>query len=151
MEQETIDLLLNFLLNDVVPPLLVILGGVALHFVRKYVNKAADKLGIEQTQVYIDTVSEIVTQGITYAEQLAKKKAKELEYVDGDGKLHLATKYIIDELRRRELPEMAADEVKDKIESYLGRVTFETASFQEGLGNDDGTNPPPIDEGDSLY
>jgi len=130
---------------NLVPIIATIATPIILLLARHYVAKVTSKLDVENQHIYLDTVTEIVQQGITFAEQVSKKKQKELEYVDGNDKLFTATKYVIDEIRQRGLAEASAEEIQSKIESYLGRFTFE-----ENIGGKDGSvidpEAPPQDD-----
>lgn len=96
--------------------LVPVLAGVAMGAAKK-LGKKFD----QETQHIINIrVMELVEQGTAYAEQYARIKAKEAEQVHGSDKLFLATKYVLDEAGRLNIPELTQEVIEKKIESYLG-------------------------------
>ena len=101
--------------------IVIALGGpLLLIFIKGWIKKHCDQLD-SQKQLIIQTMTtDLVTQSITYAEQIAAKKKKENENIHGKEKLYVATKFLFDHIRESGLPEITEEIAEQKIESFLG-------------------------------
>lgn len=126
------------LLKILLPVVVTVLTPVVLVLAKKVTSKFSDKLDAETKSAVHDMVSTIVAQGVHYAEQYAKTQQKVVQgKLDGESKLEQATFYIVDHLDKYNLPQLAAHEIKNKVESYLGTATF----AQNHLGERDDEEP----------
>ena len=128
---ETLENIVKLLL----PTILVIAVPVVLVIVRNLINKFTEKLSAETKSTVQDMVDNLVASGISYAEQYAKTQEKAArEKIDGSHKLEIATMYIISEINKQNLPQLNAQEISNRIDSYLG---IETIERQKGNSNEE--------------
>lgn len=117
----------------------VVLTTLAVFIVRRL----GAKLDTEQKAALHAFLTELAAQGVAYAEQLSQRKAKENEKLNGDQKRYLAIEYILKELEKYGMIDIARDEVVDLIESVLGFETLRDNQFLNNLpelgagGNDE--------------
>jgi len=117
--------LLAGILQHIVPIILAITAGVLTKLIHSGVKKYGAKLDLE-TQIQAESLlNELVQQGVTYAEQLAKNVAVQRgETLDGSAKMSKAMEYVAAELIRNGLPHLTEQVLSDKIESVLGLNTL---------------------------
>lgn len=117
----------------------VVLTTLAVFIVRRL----GAKLDTEQKAALHAFLTELAAQGVAYAEQLSQRKAKENEKLNGDQKRYLAIEYILKELEKYGMIDIARDEVENLIESVLGVETLRDNQFLNNLpelgagGNDE--------------
>ncbi len=118
------EVLLAGLLEHLVPILITIVSGVLLTLVRGVVKKYGVRLDME-TQARAEAVlTDLVQQGVTFAEQYAKNEVKKGIMTGGQTKMMKALEYVASELERNKLPQLAERVMTNKIESALGFGTL---------------------------
>ncbi len=126
--------LLTGFLEHMAPIIFSILGTVAIVLTRQVLKKYGTKLDFEVKQRADDLVASLTHQGVAFAEQWAKNKAKSLPEgikVDSTDKLHIAMEYMSSQIKRTGLDRFAERELADKIEAVLGLGTLEKNTFPE--------------------
>jgi hypothetical protein len=118
------EVLLAGLLEHIVPILITVISGVLLTLIRGAIKKYGAKLDIETQARAEALLSDLVQQGVTYAEQWAKNESKRQNAVGGSAKLSKAMEYIAQEIERNKLPELAESVLVNKIEAALGFGTL---------------------------
>jgi hypothetical protein len=116
--------LLASLLEHIVPIIIAIISGILLALIRGAIKKYGAKLDVETQARTEALLSDLVQQGVTFAEQWAKNEAKKQNVVGGSAKLSKAMEYIAQEIERNNLPELAESVIISKIESALGFGTL---------------------------
>jgi hypothetical protein len=125
------------------PSLIAIVAFAILALARSFLKKYGARLDVETKLASQDFINNIVVQGVALAEQWAKNM--ETEYKEkpvSNDKLLKAAQYIIEELRKKGITDIAEQEIKNRIESYLGLVTLNINALPEtselfGLMEDD--------------
>lgn len=118
------ELFLAGLLEHIVPILITLISGILLKLIHGAVKKYGAKLDVETQARAEALLSDLVQQGVTYAEQYAKNEARRQNAVGGSAKLNKAMEYVAREIERNKLPELAESALVDKIESALGFGTL---------------------------
>ena len=111
----------NLVLSSLLPLLIAILvpsiGVLVVYFGRKLSNNLDQKNSILLNSLLTD----IATQAIVYAEQMARNYEKQSqEAVGGEDKLAAAMDYAMKELKEHQLDRIAADTIARRIEAILG-------------------------------
>jgi len=110
---------------QVLPLLLTVAIPTLLVLVTVLCKKFGLALDAEQKAKLNTFMISIVSQGITYAEQMAKKSLAENQTaVNGSQKMYMATQYVIDELKKNNITNIASTEIAKKVESLLGVDTI---------------------------
>jgi hypothetical protein len=129
---ETISNIAHLLL----PVLLTIFTPVLVLLARIVVKKLTNKLDAETKAAIQDMVNNIVGQGVAFAEQYTKTQEKVIRNkIDSSHKLEMATIFVVDELRKQNLPELSSQDIQSKIESYLGFGTLNNNLMTEEGGD----------------
>lgn len=97
-------------------------GSYLLVLARKLARGLSEKLGLQSSNELEALLVELVSQGISYAEQEAKRQAKITNgSIDNEFKLDMATRFIISQISKTpSIPDMSASDVQNKIEAVLG-------------------------------
>lgn len=111
----------NAIFYEALPAILSVVLPVAALGIGLLVRKYTSKLDTD-TQVQLDgIVSELVEQGVLYAEQWAKNKRRaEKEKPDGQEKLREATAFVVAELEGRGITGLARASLERQIEAAVG-------------------------------
>ncbi len=120
------------------PGIIAVATPIVLMIARSVTRKISHKADA-QTRVHIqEAMLNITLQGIALAEQLSVKYAKSNEgnKLDSDFKLETAAKFVLDEMRRLNLPELSVSKVEDRVESYLGVGALSTMHHGGGGGEE---------------
>lgn len=126
--------LLTGFLEHLVPILIAVGGTVITIIFRQIMKKFGTKLDIEVRQRTDDLVASLTHQGVAYAEQWAKRKAKSMDEdmkPDSTEKLHLAMEYISRQILSHGLDRLAERELAEKVEAVLGLGTLEKNTFPD--------------------
>lgn len=118
------EVLLAGALEHIVPILITVISGILLKLIHSAVKKHGAKLDVETQARAEALLSDLVQQGVTYAEQYAKNEAKRQNAVGGSAKLNKAMEYVAQEIERNKLPELAEHVIVNKIEAALGFGTL---------------------------
>lgn len=118
------ELFLAGLLEHIVPILITLISGILLKIIHGAVKKYGGRLDVETQARAEALLSDLVQQGVTYAEQYAKNEARRQNAVGGSAKMNKALEYVAREIERNKLPELAESVLVDKIESALGFATL---------------------------
>jgi hypothetical protein len=103
------------LILEIAIPILLVLIGIA-------VRKLTKNLDAGYREKIEGLINDAVAQGVGYAEQIAAQKAKENEEIHGEEKQYIAIEYIINELRKRGITDAVTEDLRNRIEAYLGSV-----------------------------
>lgn len=115
--EETAQTLTEHLLPLVVLVLTPVASGLGVLLYRK----VASWLNVQVTEKQEHAVKEIVGEGVAFATQAASKWARDRQKkTPSQEKLEAAVGYVVAELQRRGLPELARDSIVAKIEAELG-------------------------------
>jgi len=95
-------------------------------------RKLSANLTTAQQAAVHEFLTRIVSQGVAYAEQVAKQKAQENEEINGAQKRYLAIEFTFKELEKYGIINIASDQVSDLIEAVLGKATLDDNQL---LGN----------------
>ncbi len=109
-------------MQDALPGLIAIVVSIICIILNTVARKIGSKADA-QTRVHTqEAMLNVTLQGIALSEQLATKykRANEGDKMDSDFKLETAVKYVLDEMRRINLPELSVNTVEERVESYLG-------------------------------
>jgi len=133
METESIQLLLNNLVSLIVTGLAI----VTTFYIKVALKKFGEKTDAETQSSLQDVIGNCVAQGVSYAEQWAKKLQLEMgkdKKVAGNDKLIKAIEYTLNDLRKHGITDFSEKEIKDKAESFLGIATLNINSIPQGTG-----------------
>lgn len=104
----------------ILPLMIAIFAPIIIIVIKRMVNKYSYRLDLQNSATINNLILELVEQGVNYAEQLAKNKAKAIGEIHGEDKLIIATRYIVDEIRERQICEITSEAIQKKIEAHLG-------------------------------
>lgn len=104
------------LLSLAIPTFLVIMGWLS--------KKVGERIDAEHRTILNDFVNSLVVQGVGFAEQVAEQKRKENEEIHGEEKLYLAIDYVLEELEKYDIVDIAGEEIARKVEAVLGQETM---------------------------
>lgn len=113
------------------PLVVVILGGALILIVKKFVNQYTQNSNLDQKAKISNFVTGLVVDGVFYAEQEALKLAKQNQQLVSDGKLYMATDYVITQLTKAGIVEFTQQEIANRIEAFLGSNTFEMNNMKK--------------------
>jgi len=102
--------LLSFLLPVLASVLAIVLTALA--------KRGLDKMGVERSEKIDDMIDRYVGIGIDYAERAAKLKLDGRAY-NGENKLTLATKTVLDELAQSGIRDVGESLIRARIEHAL--------------------------------
>lgn len=142
----SIDDIIQLFLNNTASCVLTILAVLAVYYTRVLVKKFGNKLDAETQSKIQDIISSSVAQSCSYAEQWAKNIQKELgnnQKVSGYDKLLKALEYAVNDLKNHGLTNLNEQELKEKIESFLGIATLNINSMpsvEQIVGGEDNEN-----------
>ena len=109
-------------------PILITAGaGILLYLIRGLVKKYGTKLGVETQNKLSELIGTSVAQGVAFAEQWAKARQKELGdnlKVSSQDKLAKAIEFVLVDLKRSGIIDVAEKVIRDKIEACLGFNTI---------------------------
>ncbi len=128
---------------QILPVLIVFVGGILLFFIKSLLQKYTKNLELEHRGAISNFVMTVVGNGIFYAEQLAKQYAKDrIQKMASGDKLNLAVNYVIEELQKNNILEFTTSEIEKRIESFLGSSTLESNLIQQDIErqNKEGNN-----------
>ena len=106
--------------NMIWPLLLAICVPSILVVAIRISTKLGKRLDLQNRNILNDFIMSVVAQGVSFAEQLSIKRAKDNIGVTSDDKLTLAMRYITEELVRNNVLNVTGEEISKKIEAYLG-------------------------------
>lgn len=115
------DSITNFLLQ-ILPVLVDTLALPLTILVGILVVKLLKKVGVDETSAIEALVTEVVNQGVKYAEQEAAKLAEKGDLADSGTKMELATTFILAQIESLGLAELASDELVRRIEAAVGEM-----------------------------
>lgn len=119
----------------ILPTILSILAPIVVLLLRAILKKLTTHLDIRTSAAIMDIVNGVVMNGVALAEQEAKKHQIETqEKLGSENKLEMAMEYVISELEKNKVPQLTQEEIRQRIESYLGMGTL---GQNFGGGNDD--------------
>lgn len=131
----------------ILPALITTVGGILLYVIKGLLNKYGAKLGLETQGKLAELLQSSVAQGVAYAEQWAKNRQKELgdvTKVASQDKLAKAIEFVLADLKRSGVVDVAEKTIRDKIEACLGFNTMNINDAQNAaaetlgeLGGDD--------------
>jgi hypothetical protein len=109
----------------VLPVVITVALPTVVMLFRSLVKKASNKFDVQTRVAVSDMMDNIVTRGVAFAEQEAKKYGRQTKYkMDSDHKLEQAVRYVVGEIESYNLPRLAGSEIRDKVESCLGLGTL---------------------------
>lgn len=116
---------------QIVLPLLITLLIPTIVLLAKYLcDKVSEHLNLKSKQTLDNFVMSLVGQGVSYAEQIAKKLADQ-KRLSGNEKLQLAIDYVRNELEKSKIVDVASVDIANKIEAMLG-MEIDVEILQEG-------------------
>lgn len=156
MNEYKIDILLYFVLPVLMAGSSV--GMLFLYWIKSIVNKYKNKIDIETTINTEDFIYNIISHGVAFAEQMSSNKEKIYgTKISSSDKLHQAISYVFKEFDKYNIKSFGVEDIRDKVESYLGFRTLELngssyqALFEElnkgFIEKEEGEN----DEDEKLY
>lgn len=132
--------LLSAVLEHLGPIIIGVLGTLVAYYARLLVKKHGDKLDVETKAKLDEMITSLTSQGVAFAEQWAKNKAKDGGRVPGNEKLHKAMEYVAGQVEKYNLDKLAEEELKEKIESILGYGTLNEIQLETSLGIEEDNN-----------
>ena len=121
------------LLTHIVPIIISIVGAALLVLARGATKKYGAKLDVETQARAEELLSNLIREGVTFAEQWAKNEAKKQNAVGGSAKMNRALEYVAEEVKRNNLPQIATVVLTNKIESALGFGTLNENHGEPGI------------------
>jgi ABC-type lipopolysaccharide export system ATPase subunit len=126
--------ILVVLLENLFPIVLSLVSVALITLIRGFLKKNEGKVNLQIKEVTERLLIEAVQQGISFAEQWAHNQSKQMTEgykVNSNDKLTLAVKYVVNEINRNELPQLAEKQIVEKIESALGINTLNNNSLPD--------------------
>jgi len=120
--------------TQIVPILATLLVAIITALVSVGLSHLKAWTGVKITDVQRDMVTQMASEGVTYAEEQALKALKKCDKTpDSDTKMELAVNYVVGQMKASGLPAMAENELVKLIESNLmfQRPTEDMASSKQ--------------------
>ena len=119
------------------PIVLAFVSVIFIFTIKKVAEKYGYKVDVEVKNLTEALLMQIVQNGISYAEQWAKNYVAKTDVKSaGAEKLDIAFRFIVEELKRYNIIDLAEREVKAKIEAMLGVETIMDSNFQKTFPDD---------------